>query len=299
MGSQRMRTDLLLIDGHNLMYRALFAPGPKLVSPTGERTAGTYIFTRTLLKLLRDTKPEHVALALDGPRKKLKRREWHKPYKATRKSPGAKEVWAQIKRMVQIAEALGIRTVKAKKWEADDVIATLARVAPGEWSVVIATSDKDFHQLLNPGVLCYDPSSSKYTDHVDAAERWGVPTKHIVDMQMLMGDSTDNIPGVHGVGKLKALKLVLRYGTAEAAKAAAAEQTPALRRALERTDLALMRKLVTLNRELKLGVSAPDLAFGGPSMATAAPVFDELGFKRLGTKRYQRKPKREGLFNER
>ena len=279
---------LLLIDGHSQMYRAIFTPGAvALSSPSGEVTTGTFVFTRLLLKLLREQKPDYVAMATDGPRNELERRKRFPEYKNNRtfddEVPAG--TWEQIPRMLEITELLGVKVIGHPGWEADDVIATLCKQNRKRVKCVVATRDKDFHQIVRKNVVLFDPMTTTLTDESDVIHRWGVPPKQVLEIQTLMGDATDNIPGVKGVGEKKALKLIKDFGSAKGAKKNALSLSPALGAAMMSADLGLCRMLVKLKTDLELGVGLEELSFSRPDMDAARELFSELGFKALARKR--------------
>ncbi len=283
------------------MYRALFARGPRLTTREGEPTHGVYFFTRMLLKLLNSKKPDFFVVTMDGKRSALERRKLYPPYKTNRrkKSPGEeKEMFGQIDRMLEILKALKVAVLYAKGWEADDLIATLVTEFGAGLQTVIVSSDKDLHQLVDDHVWCYDPAKEEYTKPADVRAKWGVGPEQVTEVQTLMGDSTDNIPGVKGVGPKLAATWIEKYGTVEnLLEYAGDDLTEAKYKALQETDLDLMRKLVTLRRDIDLGNLKLVTLPGQVSLEDARDVFQELGFKRLVAQPVRRK-RREGFFQE-
>lgn len=296
---------LLLIDGHSQIYRAILSPTAPLSSPSGEVTSGTYVFTRMLLKLLREQSPAKVAMAIDGRRSDLERRRIFPAYKANRMRPAdekAEEIFQQVERIIQIVRLLGIPVVSSGRWEADDIIATLVRQHAKGHKTLIVTRDKDLSQLIvGDNIVCYDPITNTETTEDDVIDKWALPPKKLVVIQALMGDSTDNIPGVRGIGQSRAVALTRQYGSLKNIQKNAHRLSPAIRDAILATDLRLMRKLVKLNDhvdDMDLDDDA-DLSFSGLRMDAAAEVFSELGFRRLLSNPIEeRKKKRSQFFEE-
>ena len=283
-----MTRSLLLIDGHSSFYRAVFSPGPRLTSPSGEPTNGTYIYMRLLLALLRERRPTHVAVAIDGSRGALVRRMMWKGYKATRvhRPDDGLEVQTQLRRMVELTRLLGLTIISSPGWEADDVLATLVRrfhrlVDRTE----VVTRDRDLHQLVSDRkrVNLYDPQGDVVTREADVEKQWGVPVSQVVEVKTLFGDRGDGVPGVGGIGIKTATALIQRFGTVEQTQASASLLPKAVGRAILRADLKWCRALVALNADAPLHPEPDDveaLAFTGPNLQAAAPLFKILGFRR-------------------
>jgi len=278
-----MAKTLYILDGHSQIYRAYYAPFRDLTSPTGEPTRATYVFCNMLLKFLQDRQPEYLAMAVDGPTEKLARRKDYPDYKITRK-PTPDDFPPQARRIVQIVEALGIAVLDAEGFEADDIMATAAeRFAGPDMDVVLISRDKDLDQLVGPHVVLYDPMKDETFDAAAIEARKGYAPDKAVEVQTLTGDSTDNIPGIPGVGPKTAAKLIAKYGSAEQVVRHADELTPKLRsNLLDHADvLALSRRLVTLARDVPLKLDLEAMAFGGVRAEAVAGLFAELGFNRL------------------
>jgi DNA polymerase I len=278
-----MAETLYLIDGHSQIYRAYYAPFRDLTSPTGEPTRATYVFTQMLLKFIEDQKPTYLAMAVDGPRTELKRTKLYPDYKVTRK-PMPDDLKPQEERIFQVVRTLGVPILRAEGYEADDIIATLAdRYASDDLDVVVISRDKDLDQLVGEHVVLYDPMKGETLDAKTIEEKKGYPPEKAVEIQTLTGDSTDNIPGVPGVGPKTAVKLIGKYRSAAEVLAHADEQTPKLaenlRNAAEAVELS--RRLVTLDRDVPLDAGLDDLRFDQPNFADLSPIFQELGFNKL------------------
>ncbi len=278
-----MAETLYILDGHSQIYRAYYAPMRELTSPTGEATKATYVFCQMLLKILAEKRPTYLAMALDGPTEQLHRREVYPEYKATRK-PMPDDLPAQIERIVQIVRALGVPVLQQSGYEADDILATAAeRLAGEDLDVVLVSGDKDLDQLVNEHCVLYDPGKDRVVDADTIEDEKGYRPGQAVEVQTLSGDTTDNIPGVPGVGPKTAAKLINRYGSAQAVLEHADELTPKLKEnvlaSAETLDLA--RELVTLDRDVPIELDLDAMSFQRIDGEAVRPIFAELGFSRL------------------
>ena len=210
---------LYLIDGHALAYRTYFAlmteGGERFQSREGEPTAGTFGFMSVLLRILEKEKPEYLAVAFDTG--KTFRNEMYPEYKATRaKMPD--DLRTQIERIRQLVDAFGFPRLEKEGFEADDVIGTIARQASKQgFGVKIITGDRDLLQLVDERIIVNLPgkSLSEARDYqaADVVEKLGVRPDQVVDYKALVGDKSDNIPGVAGVGEKTAIELLKKYET--------------------------------------------------------------------------------------
>src|SRR5438105_83572 len=213
MGLMTERPVLYLIDGSGYLYRAFFAL-PDLSTSTGVPTNAVYGFTTMLQKIIRERHPEYLAVAFDEKGPTLRHEEF-KEYKAHR-PPMPDALSRQIPYIHRVVEAFAIPVVKLVGYEADDLIGTLAAQAAAQGlEVVIVTGDKDMFQLLSPVVRIYDPVKDKFLTEEDCLARFGVEPARVVEVMGLMGDATDNIPGVKGIGEKAAKKLIGELGTIE------------------------------------------------------------------------------------
>ncbi|MEK6617463.1 MAG: 5'-3' exonuclease H3TH domain-containing protein, partial [Nitrospirota bacterium] len=200
------RKTLYLIDGSAYVYRAFFAL-PALSNSKGLQTNAVYGFTTMLMKILRERRPDCLAVAFDEKGPTLRHEEF-KEYKAHR-PPMPEGMQAQIPYIHRVVEAFGIPAVRRAGYEADDLIGTLARQAEAAGcDVVIVTGDKDMLQLVTPAVRIYDPVKDKWLGEAECREKFGVEPARVVEIMGLMGDATDNIPGVKGIGEKTAVKLI-------------------------------------------------------------------------------------------
>jgi DNA polymerase-1 len=274
---------LYLIDGHYQIYRAFYGLPQSLTSPSGEPTGATHVFCAMLFNLLRERKPDYVAVVMDVSDETVFRREIDESYKAHRDAmPEALEV--QADRIVSIVEALGVPIHRLGGFEADDLMATIVeRLCDQDVMIYLVSRDKDLDQLLSDRVRLLDPTKDEVIDPAKLLENKGFTPAQAVEVQTLVGDATDNIPGVSGVGPKTAAKLIAQYGTAEAVLAHADELTPKLR---ERVlafapQLPITRRLVTLRRDVPMEF---DLAACGRDRLrpdAVRPIFGELRFHRL------------------
>jgi len=221
------RPRLFLIDGSALAYRSYFAliRNP-LINSKGQNTGAVFGFTSALLRLIEKESPEHVTVVFDS-REPTFRHEKFPEYKATReKMPD--EMADQLPLIDEVSEALGLPIVRRPGFEADDIIGTLARRAEAAgWDSFIVTGDKDFMQLVSDHIKLYDPARKggepEILDREGVVARFGVPPERVVDVLGLMGDASDNIPGVEGIGPKTATELINTYGSLESALDHAAE----------------------------------------------------------------------------
>lgn len=279
------KSRLVVIDGHSQIYRAVYVRGAPLSSPTGEPTRGTFYFLKMLETLVRRLDPDFLVVALDGDRRRLVRRQIFPQYKQNRGDEIPDEIMLQVKRIKQMISLLGVPTVTAPGWEADDVIATLVKGAKECVRITIVSRDKDLHQLLESGVAMYDPIGGEFTKEADVIERWGVPPDKVAEVQALCGDPTDCVPGVKGIGPGRATKLIKEYGSIEGLVEGLEDLPDKMQENFAAADLDLCLKLVRLVDDLYLEFDPEDanLTFQGLDYERARPLFRKLGFKRVGS----------------
>ena len=207
---------LLLLDGHSLAYRAFYAlPAENFSTQTGQHTNAVYGFTSMLINLLRDEDPTHLAVAFDVSRRTF-RSETYADYKATR-SATPSEFEGQISLVQEILDALAIPFVQVEGYEADDLIATLTtRAAAAGMEVLISSGDRDCFQLVTDRVTLIYPVrgvSEVWRMTPSAVEaKYGVPPERYSDLAALVGESSDNLPGIPGVGPKTAAKWIHQFG---------------------------------------------------------------------------------------
>ena len=256
----------VILDGSSLLYRAFFAL-PLLSGPNGEYTNAVLGFSNMLSRLLDEWEPDALAIAFDKGKKTF-RNELFPQYKGTRKKT-PEELSSQIPLLHEFAAALGIPLVEKEGYEADDIIGTLATgIAGGDWESLVVTGDRDALQLIRPNlrVVMTKKGISDTVVYDEAAfeEEYGLPPIGLIDLKGLMGDSSDNIPGVPGVGQKTAAKLLKTYGTLEAVLDAAGEISgKKLRENIEsnREQALLSKRLATIDCNVP-GLSAVPEEYG-------------------------------------
>ena len=287
------RPTLYLIDGSAYIYRAFFAL-PALNNSKGLQTNAVYGFTTTLLKIIREHKPDGLAVAFDEKGPTLRHEEF-KQYKAQR-PPMPDGMKAQIPYIHRVVEALNIPATRQAGYEADDLIGTLARQAEqAGYDVVIVTGDKDMLQLLTPHVHIYDPVKNKWSGEDECRERFGVEPGRVIEVMGLMGDSSDNIPGVKGIGEKTAMKLIAQFGTIDELLSRLNEVTPARVKTLltEQGEQArLSRKLVTIDTQSPVEFHPESYRIKPPHDEQLADLLRELEFTSL-LKSLQPSPKQQ------
>jgi DNA polymerase-1 len=279
------RSELYLIDGSGYVFRAFFAL-PPLSNSRGLPTNAIYGFTRMLLKLLKEARPTHIAVAFDS-EKKTFRDDLFVDYKANRPQV-PNDLATQIPYIHRAVEAFRIRKLIRDGYEADDLIGTLAvRAAHSGFNVVVVTADKDFMQLVGPRITLWDTMRDKRTTVKDVRERFGVEPSQLLDVMALTGDPIDNIKGVPGIGEKTASVLIQRFGSleeiyrdlgrVEQAEIRGAKKVARLL-AEHRASAELARKLVTIDTEAPVEVEPDALGWPGIDQAAVAELLRELEF---------------------
>lgn len=278
------RPSFYIIDGHAHIYRAYYAPFRDLTSPTGEPTKATYVFTQMLLQIVEQRKPDYLCVVIDCGDETVFRRQIDPSYKANRQ-PAPDDFKPQEERILQIIRDAGLPLLCKPGFEADDVIATIVEKCRDQFDIFMVSNDKDLRQLVGPHAVLYDARTSDVMDEERMRQRLGYSPEQAVEVQTLMGDNIDNIPGVPGVGEKTAAKLIIQYGSALEVLANAAQLTPKLRENLERhgrEKLELARRLVRLERDVALnGFDAEACRFEGLNTPALRGHLEELGFRSL------------------
>ncbi len=278
---------LLLLDGHSLAYRAFYAlPAENFSTKTGQNTNAVYGFTSMLINMLRDEEPTHIAVAFDLSRQTFRLEEYAE-YKAGR-SATPTEFSGQIPLVHEVLDALKIRYVEAPGYEADDIIATLTTEAVAqEMEVVIVSGDRDVFQLVSDDVTMVYPvrgvSDVWRMDPKAVQERYLVPPERYSDLAALVGESSDNLPGVPGVGPKTAAKWITTYGDLHGIVANIDQIGGKVGTALrEHLDGVLRnRRLNQLVRDVDLGVMVDELERQSWDREQVHQVFDGLEFRVL------------------
>jgi DNA polymerase-1 len=272
---------LYLIDSYNIIFRAFHAI-QNLKNSRGLPTNAVFGFANMLLKLVRDRHPDAIAAVWDPPTKTF-RDELYTEYKATR-SEMPQELGPQVPLVKQMLEGFQIPNIELAGFEADDVIATLARRArDAGWNVVIISGDKDLMQLVDGNIALLDTMKDKLYDRQGVIDKWGVPPEKLGDVLALMGDAVDNVPGVPGVGEKTAVKLITEYGSLTNLLASTASIKGKLREKLEthEKDARLSRQLVELHDSCDLPIQLEELTAREPDKSVLGRFFQEMEFRRL------------------
>ena len=212
MSTKQKDNFLILIDGTAYLYRAFHAL-PPLTNKQGENTGAIHGFLKALFKIIEDFAPEHIGLIFDAKGKNF-RHDIYSEYKANR-SKMPDELSEQIPKLYEILELLGYPPIIIDGVEADDVIGTLSKQFRKTKDVRIFSGDKDFAQLVNSSVAIINPITLETMDEVAVKKKFGIDAKHIIDYLALVGDKSDNIPGLPGVGSKTASRLINQYGSVE------------------------------------------------------------------------------------
>src|SRR5882757_9595749 len=283
------KRNVFLVDGYALIYRAFFAMIARpLTTKSGENTSAVWGITNFLLRLYENYHPEYIGWVHD--RGVSFRKAQYAEYKATREKLSEElqqDFDRSLERVCQILDAFHIPVIAINGYEADDVVATLAeRAARDGLQAVIVSGDKDFYQLIGDGIALLNPGrggqaavEEQWVDQSNASERLGVPPQRVVDYLALVGDTSDNIPGVKGIGDKTAIQLLETYGDLDAILARAAD-IPGKRpreALLQQADNArLSRQLVTLRRDVPVQLDLEQLRVRRPDADTLAALVQEL-----------------------
>lgn len=274
---------LYLIDLSGYVFRAYHAISP-LSSPSGEPTHATYGTVAMLSKLVDERKPAYLGVAMDSPGKTF-RDDLDPRYKAHRPPPPP-DLGVQMNRCREIVEAYRIPIFIQEGLEADDLVAvTVARAKERGLRVVIASSDKDLMQLVDgERVMLWDAMRDKVYGHPEVVAKFGVPPEQVRDLLALVGDSSDNVPGVPGVGLKTAAELLAQFGSLASIYARLDEvKKPRIRESLKQheVDALLSQKLVTLDGSAPVSLDLETLRYGGADTGRLRELFTELGFSRF------------------
>jgi len=281
---------VFLIDAYALIYRSYFAfISRPLTNSAGENTSAPFGFTRFLLDIREKLEPDYLAVVFDAG--DSFRDQEYPAYKATReKMPD--DLRASLTRIRDIVEAFHDRVVELPGYEADDVIGTLAvKARDAGLEAVIVSGDKDFYQLVGPGIHLLNPGrggatgvAAEWVNEENASEKFGIPPSQVADYLALVGDSSDNIPGAKGVGPKTALQLLQQHPSVEELLAHASEVQPAraAKSLQENTDeVRLSKRLVTIMTDLDVPLDLDALRVAEPDYAALRDIFVDLEFRTL------------------
>ena len=252
--------------------------------PGGKTTHAVYIFVTMLRKLIQDHQPRYLGASFDLPGPTF-RDEMVTDYKANR-TPMPPDLAEQIPWVHEACEAMGVPIITSRRYEADDVIGTLAtKAADAGFEVAIVTGDKDFFQLVHDGIKVYNPrDDGTWYDADGVKEKFGVMPGQVVDVLALMGDSIDNIKGVPGIGEKGARDLIAHYGTLEALLAnAGAVSNKRYREGLlgHADDARQSRELARIRTDVPVTFNPDELRFRGADRARCFELFTRMGFRSL------------------
>lgn len=284
--------ELYLVDGSGFIFRAYFAMAysnqGSLTNPEGTPVSAVYGFTNMMLKLLRDYHAPYMAVIFDTARKNF-RNDIYPDYKANRDDP-PEDLIPQFPIIRDAVKAFDIPALDKEGYEADDLIATYAKLAKEQGKkVVIVSSDKDLMQLVDNDIRMLDPMKDKWVDRDGVIEKFGLGPEHVVDIQALAGDSTDNVPGVPGIGVKTAVQLLEEFGSLEELLNRADEIKQKGRREKilgHIEDAKISKQLVKLDENVPIDVPLDDLKTHDPDKPALAAFLQQHGFnsilKRLG-----------------
>jgi DNA polymerase-1 len=273
---------LILVDGSGYIFRAFHAL-PPMTRPDGTHVNAVYGFTQMLSQFLAKHAASHIAVVFDSARTTF-RNEIYPEYKAHRPEPPP-ELVPQFGLIREATEALGVCKVEQPGYEADDMIAAYAKAFVAEGgTVAIVSSDKDLMQLIGPGVEMLDPIKQKPIREPEVLEKFGVTPDKVVEVQALAGDSTDNVPGVPGIGIKTAAQLITEYGDLETLLASTAKiKQPKRREALEQNaeKARISKRLVQLDADAPRPIEIAKMEARPPQPATLEKFLRENGFRSL------------------
>lgn len=283
--TQDAKEKVCLIDGSGYIFRAFFA-SPQMTNPEGLPVNAVYGFLNMFLSLTANIKCDYCLVLFDAKRQNF-RNEFFPEYKATRPELPP-ELKPQFDLIHEAVEALNLHWLQMEGYEADDLIATYADLALKEGKdVTIVSADKDLMQLIRPGVEFYDGMKNRFFTPEDVKEKFGVYPDRVTDVQALAGDSTDNIPGIPGIGLKTAAELVNMFGSLEGVLEHAAEIKQNKRRELvmaHKEDALISQKLVTLKPDVPVELPLKDLRCMAPHQDVLISLLDRHAFKSLKNK---------------
>jgi len=274
-----------VVDAHSLIHQVFHAL-PEMTSPRGEPVGAVFGFTRDVLYLLAEKRPDFLFCAFDLPGKTF-RHEMYDQYKVQR-AEMPEDLVPQIGSIRRVIHALGVPALGCESFEADDVLATMARIADElHAECFLVTSDKDCRQLITDRVKLYNIRKDQIFDREALQEDWGIAPEQVVDFQALVGDSVDNVPGVPLIGPKFARQLLQQYGTLDAVLDHAGEVSGKKRKEnliTYRKQAELSRELVRLDALVPVPIDWKGGRTGGIDRAAAQALFHEFGFRSMGQK---------------
>jgi len=274
---------LYLIDGSSYIFRAYYGIRQFLSTSKGFPTNALYGFINMLQKVMKDEKPDYLVVTFDS-KEKTFRHEIYADYKANREVP-PEDLAKQFPYFEPLVQAFNIHSVRVPGFEADDIMGTLAKKGAEEGlQVVIVSGDKDMMQLVGPDVRMLDTMKNKWFDIEAVEEKFGVPPHRVIEVMGLMGDSSDHIPGVKGVGPKTATELIRKFGSIEDLyeRIDEVDKQKLKEKLVQDREMALLsRQLVTINTSMELEFKLEDLKLKSPDNTELKKLFSEFEFSSL------------------
>lgn len=276
-----MSEKLLIIDGNSIFCRAYYSPMPDFMTSTGIPTKATYGFTNMLIHVVQRVQPTHILVAFDTPAKTFRKKMFDE-YKANREKEKNEDFGSQFKWVKKLLDSLGVKHVNIAGYEADDIIGTYATISDKE--TIILTGDKDAFQLINKNVSVYFPI--KGVSEINVVDKEGfcsmyedITTDQFIDLKALMGDDSDNVPGVHGVGLKTGIKLLKSYKSLDGIIANSGHiKGKCGQRIRDHIDqLIVNKKLVTILTDIEVPYTIEDCKIDF-DLSKAKQIFEELEF---------------------
>ena len=274
---------LYLIDGSSYIFRAYYGIRQFLSTSKGFPTNALYGFINMLQKVVKDEKPDYLAVTFDS-KEKTFRHEMYADYKANREAP-PEDLAKQFPFFEPLVQAFNIHSVRVPGFEADDIMGTLAKKGTEEGlQVVIVSGDKDMMQLIGPDIRMLDTMKNKWFDIEGVEEKFGVPPDRVIEVMGLMGDSSDNIPGVKGVGPKTATELIRKFGSIDTLyeRIDEVDKQKLREKLVQDKEMALLsRQLVTINTSMELEFKLENLKLKPPNNTDLKKLFSEFEFSSL------------------
>lgn len=273
---------LLLVDGSGYIFRAFYAL-PPMTNSKGTPVGAVFGFTKMLMRLLRDCRADYFAVVFDASRKNF-RNDIYPAYKGTRKET-PEDLIPQFSLIRDAVKVFNVPSIELEGYEADDLIASYAKKALNLGiEVTVVSSDKDMMQLVSKGVILYDPMKQKRIGDKEIKEKFGVTSEQVLDVMSLVGDVSDNVPGVTGIGPKTASELILEYGTLENLllhKDSIKQKKRKEALVAEEERAILSKRLIMLAEDAPLPLSLEALAVKEPECLKIKEFIDQQGFKSL------------------
>ena len=276
--------NLLIIDAYGFVFRAFFIQ-PRLTGPSGMPVSAIYGFTTMLIKLLNDFETRNIVVVFDGGGKNF-RHELYPEYKANR-PPIAEDLRVQLPFVRKAAESLNLAILEMRGVEADDIIATIATKANNENKLAtIISPDKDLTQLITDKINVYDPVNNKFVGTEQVLEKFGVLPSQVRDYLAIVGDKSDNVPGIAGIGPKGAIELLTEFGSLKniIEKADLIDNPKKRQKILDSKEIAMLSYELVGLKQMDIDVSFEHFAWTSPSKDVITAFINEFGFKSLNAR---------------